>query len=103
MGGRDGAADKHNLAHQKASREENGQQSSNSLLYEAALATERTLWTVKVAQRPKSFGIPSEHCTMLQPSKSFPPQLDFSCSTSVGARRGESQISEPPTETSPFF
>ena len=58
MRGRRGAADKHTLAHQKASREENGQQSSNSLLYEAALATERTLWTVKLAQRPKSFWYP---------------------------------------------
>jgi hypothetical protein len=33
-------------------------QTSNSLLYEAALATGRTLWTVKVAQRPKSFWYP---------------------------------------------
>ena len=57
MRGRGGAAAKHKLARQKAIHEKSDQQPS-SLLYQAALATEQTLWTVKVAQRPKSFWYP---------------------------------------------
>lgn len=57
MQGRSGAA-KHKLERGETVHEESGQQDGNSLLYQAALAIERTLWTVKLAQRPKSFWYP---------------------------------------------
>ncbi len=46
------------FARRKTNREKSGKRPPRSALYQAARATERTLWTVKLAQRPKSFWYP---------------------------------------------
>jgi transposase len=52
------AVAKHTLARRKANREKRSKRPTKSMLYQAALSTERALWTVKLAQRPKSFWYP---------------------------------------------
>ena len=54
----DSAVAKHTSATRKANRKQNSKGRPKSPLCQAALATERTLWTVKLAQRPKSFWYP---------------------------------------------
>jgi hypothetical protein len=46
---------KRTFARGKTNRENSGKRPPKSPLYQAALATERALWTVKLAQRPESF------------------------------------------------
>jgi len=67
MLGRGSAVAKHKLARRRANREKSSKQRRISPLYQAALATERTLWTVKLAQRPKSFWYPYPTLRNLKP------------------------------------
>jgi tRNA (mo5U34)-methyltransferase len=54
----DSAVAKHTSVTRKANRKQNSKRRPKSPLYQAARATERTLWTVKLAHRPKSFWYP---------------------------------------------
>lgn len=54
-------------AHRSKRREKSGKRPAKSPLYEAALATERALWTVKLAQRPESFWYPYRTLRNLKP------------------------------------
>jgi SAM-dependent methyltransferase len=58
MGDRSGATPKHTPAGNQTNLQNSAQQLSSPQLYQAALAAEQTFWTVKVAQRPKSFWYP---------------------------------------------
>ena len=58
---------KHTLARPKANRPNSKTRRISSPLYEAALVTEQTLWTVKLAQRPKSFWYPYPTLRNLKP------------------------------------
>jgi tRNA (mo5U34)-methyltransferase len=49
---------KRTLARRKTNRRQNSRGGTKLPLYQSALATEKTLWTVKLAQRPKSFWYP---------------------------------------------
>jgi hypothetical protein len=70
-----------------------------SSLHKLAIATKKNLWEIKLAHRPKSFWYPTQHCTALRSSKSFPPRPDFICWTSAEARTARWQTSESPMET----
>jgi len=61
------AAVRYKLASRKANREKSTNRSTKSALYQAALATERALWTVKLAQRPESFWYPYTTLRNLKP------------------------------------
>ena len=61
------AVAKHTLARRKANREKRSKRPTKSMLYQAALSTERALWTVKLAQRPKSFWYPYPTLRNLKP------------------------------------
>jgi len=58
---------KRTVAPRKTNREKNGKRPPKSPLYQAALATERALWTVKLAQRPESFWYPYPTLRNLKP------------------------------------
>jgi len=58
---------KHTSARRKANRSKSKTRRTSSTFYEAALATQRTLWTVKLAQRPKSFWYPYPTLRNLKP------------------------------------
>jgi len=58
---------KHRLAHPKANHPKSKTGRTSLPFYEAALATERSLWTVKLAQRPKSFWYPYPTLRNLKP------------------------------------
>jgi tRNA (mo5U34)-methyltransferase len=58
---------KHTLARWKASRAKSTKRRTNSTLYQTALATERALWTVKLAQHSKSFWYPYPTLRNLKP------------------------------------
>jgi tRNA (mo5U34)-methyltransferase len=49
---------KRTFARRKTNREKSGKRPPRSALYQAALATDRALWTVKLAHRPESFWYP---------------------------------------------
>jgi tRNA (mo5U34)-methyltransferase len=49
---------KHTSARRTTNRKKSRKRPPTSLLYQAAVAMERTLWTVKLAQRPESFWYP---------------------------------------------
>ena len=61
------AITKRTFARRKTNREKSGKRPPRSALYQAALATERTLWTVKLAQRPESFWYPYPTLRNLKP------------------------------------
>jgi tRNA (mo5U34)-methyltransferase len=58
---------KHTSARRKANRSKSKTLRTRSTFYEAALATQRTLWTVKLAERPKSFWYPYPTLRNLKP------------------------------------
>ena len=55
------------FARGKTNREKSGKRPPKSPLYQAALATERALWKVKLAQRPESFWYPYPTLKNLKP------------------------------------
>jgi hypothetical protein len=55
------------FARRKTNREKSGKRPPKSPLYQAALATERALWTLKLAQRPESFWYPYPTLRNLRP------------------------------------
>jgi tRNA (mo5U34)-methyltransferase len=58
---------KRNSVRRSADRAKSGKRPPKSPLYEAALATERALWTVKLAQRSESFWYPYPTLRNLKP------------------------------------
>jgi tRNA (mo5U34)-methyltransferase len=58
---------KHKLAHPKANQPKSKTRRTGLPFYEAALATERSLWTLKLAYRPKSFWYPYPTLRNLKP------------------------------------
>ena len=58
---------KRTFARGKPNREKSGKRPPKSPLYQAALARERALWTVKLAQRPESFWYPYPTLRNLKP------------------------------------
>jgi len=61
------ALSKYTSARRKANRSKSKTRRTSSTFYEAALATERSLWTLKLAQRPKSFWYPYPTLRNLKP------------------------------------
>jgi hypothetical protein len=55
------------FARRKTNREKSGKRPPKSPLYQAALATEPALWTLKLAQRPESFWYPYPTLRNLRP------------------------------------
>src|SRR4029077_12047581 len=90
------------LASGEANRKKSTKGVPKSPLYRAALATERTLWTAKLAQRPKSFWYPYPTLKNLKPLAQLLAASGLDLLKLCHGPMGRSRILELRMETSHF-